>query len=96
MIAAPLSETHGRSIVYLTTLPIFGLFILGSGLAQSMPALVICRFFAGFVGSPALSIGGGTTADIWLPRSRGPALSLFLLAPFLGPALGMQDLARHF
>jgi len=50
--------------------------------------VVICRFFAGFFSAPALSIGGGTIADIFSPSSRGVAMSLFLLAPLTGPAFG--------
>ncbi|KAI9828949.1 MAG: hypothetical protein M1819_006448 [Sarea resinae] len=88
IIAAPLSETYGRSIVYRVSLPIFALFILGSGLAQNCTTLVVCRFMAGVFGGPALSVGGGTIADIW-PRSlRAPATNFYALAPFLGPAIG--------
>lgn len=35
IIAAPVSEHYRRRIAYLTTVPIFGLFILASGLAQN-------------------------------------------------------------
>jgi MFS family permease len=89
VIAAPISEKFGRRIVYLTTFPLFALFILGSGFAKNFQTLVICRFFAGVFGSPALSIGGGTNVDIWQPLMRGRATSIFLLAPFFGPSLGM-------
>ncbi|KAI9843754.1 MAG: hypothetical protein M1837_006114 [Sclerophora amabilis] len=88
IIASPLSETHGRRIVYLTCLPVFGLFILGAGLAQNFETLLICRFMAGVFGSPPLSVGGGTNADLWDPSARGIATVFFVLQPFLGPALG--------
>ena len=40
----------------MATVPVFGLFILGSGLAQNFATLLVCRFFAGFFGSAKLWI----------------------------------------
>ena len=88
VLAAPLSETLGRRAVYLTSLPISSLFTLGAGFSQNFASLVICRFFAGFFGSPTLAVGAGTNADVWPPVYRAAATVLFLLAPFAGPALG--------
>lgn len=88
MIAAPLSETFGRRAVYLLCLPIFGLFIIGSGVSKTFASLVICRFFAGVFGAPPMSIGAGTIADLYPPAKRGVSTGFFILAPFLGPALG--------
>ena len=88
VLAAPLSETFGRRIVYLTTLPIAALFTLGAGFAHDPAALLVCRFFAGFFGSPVLGVGAGSNADLWHPIHRAVATSMFLLAPFAGPALG--------
>ncbi|KAI4121791.1 MAG: hypothetical protein LQ347_006734 [Umbilicaria vellea] len=88
ILAAPISETFGRRVVYLSTLPIAALFTLGAACSQSFAALLVCRFFAGFLGSPSLAVGAGTNAEIWPPAHRAVAVSLFVLAPFLGPALG--------
>ena len=88
VLAAPISETKGRKVVYLTTLPVAALFTLGAGFSKSLRSLVITRFFAGFFASPVLAVGGGTNNDLWFPVYRANATSLFLLAPFLGPALG--------
>ena len=88
MIAAPMSETLGRRAVYFCCLPIFGLFIIGAGFSTNIASLVICRFFAGVFGSPPLSIGAGTNADLFKPSQRGLVTGVFVLAPFLGPALG--------
>lgn len=88
ILAAPLSETLGRSIVYRGSFPIAALFTIGCAVGQNIATIIICRFFAGFFAAPALSIGGGTIADIFHPSSRGVAMSSFLLAPFLGPAVG--------
>ena len=88
MIAAPLSETLGRRAVYFSCLPIFGLFIIGAGFSKTFASLVICRFFAGVFGSPPLSIGAGTNADMYPTAQRGLVTCFFIVAPFLGPVLG--------
>ena len=88
VLAAPISETLGRRIVYLVSSLLAALFTLGAGLSNTFAALVITRFFAGFFGSPVLAVGGGSTVDIWAPVDRAAATTIFLLAPFLGPAIG--------
>ena len=88
VVAAPLSETFGRRIVYLLSLPLSSFFILGAGFSQSFASLAVCRFFAGFFGSPTLAVGAGTNADLWLPVHRAVSTSCFLLAPFAGPVMG--------
>ncbi|KAL7955563.1 major facilitator superfamily domain-containing protein [Trichoderma compactum] len=87
VIGAPLSETAGRLIVYRLGLPIATLFLIGAATSKNLGAVVICRFFAGVFGSPALSVGGGTMADMWPPARRGPATALFVMAPFMGPCI---------
>ncbi|KAH8756263.1 major facilitator superfamily domain-containing protein [Diaporthe sp. PMI_573] len=88
IIAAPVSEYYGRRIVYLTTVPIFGLFILGSGFAKTFATLLACRFLAGLFGSAVVSVGGGTNADIWPPKLAGLVYPFYFVSPFLGPAFG--------
>lgn len=88
ILAAPISETKGRRVVYLISLPLSALFTLGAGFSNNFASLVICRFFAGFFGGPTLAVGAGTNVDIWPPVHRAIATSLFILAPFLGPSIG--------
>lgn len=88
VLAAPLSERFGRTATYMISLPLFALFILGAGLAQSFGALVACRLLAGIFASPPLTVGAGTNADLWKPESRALTTTLFALCPYLGPALG--------
>ena len=87
MISAPISETLGRRVVYLSLFPISLLFTLGSGFAHNLATLIICRFLAGTLGSGALAVGAGTNSDLYRPLDRAPITSVFLLAPFAGPAL---------
>ena len=88
VLAAPISETKGRKVVYLVSLPLGALFTLGAGFSKSFAALAITRFFAGFFASPVLAVGAGTNVDIWAPIHRAVTTNLFVLAAFLGPALG--------
>ena len=88
MIASPISETKGRLIVYRTSLPVSMLFTLGAGFSKSFGTFLTMRFLGGLAGSPALSVGAGTNADLFPPRLRARSTSSFIVAPFLGPALG--------
>jgi MFS family permease len=88
ILAAPVSETHGRKIVYMITGPIFMLFTLGAGFSKSFGSLIVCRFLAGTAGSPVLAVGGGTNADLFPPQNRAVVTSMFLMAPFAGPSIG--------
>lgn len=76
MIASPLSEQYGRSIVYKITAPAYILFTLGAGLSESFASLVICRFFAGLCSGPVLAVGSGTNADLYLPKDRAFSTSM--------------------
>lgn len=49
---------------------------------------MVCRFLAGAIGSGGLAVGAGTNSDLYPPLTRAPVASVFLLAPFAGPALG--------
>lgn len=46
------------------------------------------RFLAGLGGSAPLAIGGGLLSDVWNADQRGKAISIYSLAPLLGPAVG--------
>ena len=72
----------------MISLPIFALFILGSGFSQSFGSLVVCRLLAGIFASPPLSVGAGTNTDLWEPKDRAVMSTLFVLCPYLGPAFG--------
>ncbi|KAI8931044.1 hypothetical protein NX059_012055 [Plenodomus lindquistii] len=88
IITAPLSERYGRKIIYVVHSPIFMLFTLGAGFSKNYAGMCICRFLAGAAGSPGLAVGAGTNADLFPPHKRAVTTSLFLMAPFAGPALG--------
>jgi MFS family permease len=88
VIGAPISETYGRRAVYLISPPLGAIFTVGAGFAPNLAALIVLRFFAGMFFSPALAIGAGTISDTCPPSERALGTTLYILSPFLGPALG--------
>ncbi|KAF2846222.1 MFS multidrug transporter-like protein [Plenodomus tracheiphilus IPT5] len=88
IFTAPLSERYGRKIIYVVHSPIFMLFTLGAGFSMSFASLCVCRFLAGVAGSPGLAVGAGSNADLFPVHQRAVITSVFLMAPFAGPALG--------
>ncbi|KAK4157940.1 putative transporter mfs2 [Chaetomidium leptoderma] len=88
LLWAPLSEFHGRQIVFFFSY--FGLvaFSAGAAGAQNMHTLLILRFFAGSFGASPLTNAGGVIADMFNAKERGLASSVFAMAPFLGPTIG--------
>lgn len=87
-IAAPMSETFGRSLVYKVTGLVYMLFILGAGFSKNLGSLLVCRLLAGMAGGPVLAVGAGTNADTFPVHLRAVSSSFYIMAPFLGPSLG--------
>lgn len=85
-----LSERFGRSPVYLTSLPLFALFILGAGLSKNFAGVAICRFFAGFFGGPCVVLIEGTFADVWPAHATISYYAVLSLASYIGAAAGMS------
>lgn len=83
-IAAPISETLGRVVIYRMMPPIYMLLLVGSGFTMSFGGLCILRFLAGTAGSPPLAIGVGTIADIYPPSKRAIPLCFFITCAFFG------------
>ncbi|KAI1112447.1 major facilitator superfamily domain-containing protein [Nemania sp. NC0429] len=88
LVWGPLSELYGRVIVLQLVNLIYLFFNLGCGLARTKSQLIAFRFFAGLGGSAPLAIGGGVLGDLFTAEDRGKALSIYSLAPLLGPAIG--------
>ncbi|KAL4788796.1 major facilitator superfamily domain-containing protein [Aspergillus venezuelensis] len=88
MIAAPLSETYGRCLIYLLMTPLSLLFILGAGFSTNIAALSVCRLFAGLFIPPPLAVGAGTIMDIWTGPAAHRGVVILMTMAFLGPAVG--------
>ena len=88
MLSAPISEARGRHVVYILTIPIYALFVLGCGFAPNFGALVVLRFFAGLFGSPPLAIAAGSVADLYEKEKRGTPVAAISMTGFFGSAVG--------
>lgn len=88
LFLGPLSEIYGRVIV-LQLANLFCLaFNIGCGFAKTKGQLIAFRFLAGLGGSAPLALGGGVLSDMWRAEKRGQSISIYSLAPLLGPAVG--------
>lgn len=88
MISSPLSETFGRKFVYLLTLPLFDIFMLGTGFTQNIASLIICRFLAGLFAAPGVSVAAATISDFTEPDNRVIPLAAYYSVPFIGSSIG--------
>ncbi|KAM3416506.1 hypothetical protein BST61_g8096 [Cercospora zeina] len=88
LIGSPLSETAGRRVVVLITTPLFALFILGSGFANTVVGLNVCRFFAGAVAAPAIGNASATICDYTAGRYRSVVMAFYYAIPTFGAVLG--------
>ncbi|KAJ5669045.1 hypothetical protein N7462_010115 [Penicillium macrosclerotiorum] len=88
MISSPCSETFGRKFVYLLSLPLFDVFMLGAGLSHNMASLIACRFLAGLFAAPGVSVAAATISDFTHPDQRVIPLGIYYSIPFTGSAIG--------
>nr|POE58710.1 caffeine resistance protein 5 [Quercus suber] len=90
MIWSPMSEIPfiGRNPIYVGTLVVFVAFQAPTALASNFGMLLAFRFLTGFFGSPVLATGGASLGDIWSPKKRAYAMSIWGVSAICGPTLG--------
>ncbi|OCL13017.1 putative MFS multidrug transporter [Glonium stellatum] len=88
LFLGPLSEIYGRVLVLQLANLFFLAWNIGCGFAQTSGQMLAFRFLSGLGGSAPLAIGGGLLSDCFNPEQRGKAISIYSLAPLLGPAIG--------
>lgn len=88
LVGAPLCETLGRKVVFLTTSPIFALFTLGAGFSTNIASLTACRFFAGVFAAPAVGNASATIMDYTAGRYRAITMGIYYCIPTLGAVCG--------
>lgn len=88
LIWSPLSEQIGRRPVYIISMFLYIIFNIPCALAPNIGALLVCRFLCGVFASSALSLAGGSIADVWKTEERGFAIAYFAAAPYCGPVFG--------
>ena len=88
VMSGPFSETVGRNPIYIITLIVFMLLLVGAGLAQNLAGQLVCRTLAGIFAATPLACAGGTIADVWTPEEQVFAFPIYAIISFSGPVLG--------
>ncbi|KAJ5113154.1 major facilitator superfamily domain-containing protein [Penicillium angulare] len=88
MIWAPISETYGRRLGMLPAMFILGLFSIGTATSKSATAIFLTRFFGGIFASAPISNVPAALGDIFLPATRGNAMTFVSLCITGGPTIG--------
>ncbi|KAL8665668.1 MAG: hypothetical protein Q9168_007651 [Polycauliona sp. 1 TL-2023] len=88
LFIGPLSEVYGRVPVLQLANLVYLVFNTACGACKNKQEMIAFRFLSGLGGSAPLAIGGGVLSDCWKAEQRGRAISLYSLAPLLGPAVG--------
>jgi len=83
-----MSEVYGRLIPFYSGYAVFCIFQIPVATAQNLQTILICRFFIGFFGTAAMAVTPGVLADIFSPKDRGVAVSVYAAAAFIGPIFG--------
>ncbi|KAL8277277.1 hypothetical protein RQP46_010346 [Phenoliferia psychrophenolica] len=87
---SPLSEipAFGRNPFYWAPMVAFVAFQAGAARTPTYTGLVLLRALTAFFGSPVLSTGGATLADMFTPMQLPVIFSIWVLPAFSAPAVG--------
>ncbi|WKT52616.1 MFS transporter superfamily [Fusarium oxysporum f. sp. vasinfectum] len=88
LFAGPFSETFGRNAVYIGSMLIFSIWIMGAGLSPNIGAQLAFRFLAGCCGSTPIVCCGGSVADLWDSLEKTWSFPIYTTFGFGGSILG--------
>jgi DHA1 family multidrug resistance protein-like MFS transporter len=90
MLWSPMSEIPqiGRNPIYIGTLFVFVFLQFAVIYATNFGMFLAFRFLTGFFGSPVLATGGATLSDMYAPKQRAYAMSIWGVAAVCGPTMG--------
>ena len=82
------TERVGRKPVYMVSIILFSICMIGVGFANNFNTVLALRFLAGLFGGPPLVLIEGTFADTWSARTTVTYYSFLTLASYVGAACG--------
>ncbi len=85
---APISEIWGRKWSMIPAMICLGVFSIGTAVSKNAASIFITRFFGGVFGSAPVSNVAAALGDIWAPKVRGTAVTLYAVAVVGGPTIG--------
>lgn len=100
MFLSPISEFHGRKVVYVVGFFIVFCFQFVPAFSHSFAFILFSRFVLGFFALSFMSVASGTFSDLFKKTDRtahfkrdqteemNRALVMYSASPFLGPGLG--------
>lgn len=88
VVYAPLSELYGRRGVLVISSFGFAIFHFAVATAKDLQTIMICRFFAGFIGAAPMAVVPAAFTDMFDTNYRGKVMALFALGVFVGPIIG--------
>ncbi|KAF9815811.1 hypothetical protein IEO21_04323 [Rhodonia placenta] len=95
LFLAPLCELYGRKWVYVGSALGWTAFQVGAARAENTATILICRFFAAFLGTASFSNAAGTIHDLSTPGLfQSSSTMLFCMALFMGP--GAQPIVSGY
>jgi hypothetical protein len=80
LLWAPISELWGRRWSMIPAMVGLGAFSIGCGGSQNVATIMVTRFFSGIFGSAPVSNVAASLGDIWEPKVRGTAMTLYAVA----------------
>ena len=84
LVWGPLSELRGRRLPIVASTFGFMLFSAGAATGKDLQTVIICRFFAGTMGSGPLTVMPGVFGDIYDHEHRPIAIAMYAICLFLG------------
>ncbi|SPQ20689.1 c919ede9-55ba-4645-984d-9e8dfca76743 [Thermothielavioides terrestris] len=88
LLWAPCSELFGRQLILLSTTAIHVFLNIAACFSQTLTVLLLLRLLSGAFGAATLTNSGAVIADIFSPRQRGLAITVYALVPLFAPVLG--------
>ncbi|KAH8917397.1 MFS general substrate transporter [Atractiella rhizophila] len=88
LVLAPLSETFGRNMIYISSAFLFSICFLPQALAQDIATLLVFRTLGGIGASTGVALSAGTLADVWDAKDRSLPMGLFSFSAFCLTGVG--------
>lgn len=87
IIWGPFSEMKGRRITMVISSFGYMVFSFAVATGKDIQTIMICRFFAGFLGAAPIVVTPAVMADLFGAKTRGQAVSVFVMILFGGPMI---------
>ncbi|KAF3764047.1 hypothetical protein M406DRAFT_64378 [Cryphonectria parasitica EP155] len=88
LLTSGISEVYGRLVVIHSTNVLFVACACAVAASRSLGQVIGFRFLQGVAAAAPPAVGGGVIGDMFLPKDRGRATSIYGLGLLLGPMIG--------